>query len=172
MKTKNLFALGVIVLFIGASFLPICSSMTATVKEKMENEESDPLTSEGYWVKGVIENNYGNSLTGRVVVSINKLTLPLSANSGIVSGSYSIQLPEKWFQKFGSFTATVSAAVGHYYPDEYRPTFNRDTHVYWVNFSLDFDNHIKPIQKFPVYNLLQTQFPLFSKLLNIMAVFQ
>jgi hypothetical protein len=38
MKTKNLFALGILVFFIGASFLPACSSMTATVKEKTIND--------------------------------------------------------------------------------------------------------------------------------------
>jgi hypothetical protein len=42
MKGKTLFAIVIIMFFIGAGFLPVCSGMTATVKEKMNNEGTSP----------------------------------------------------------------------------------------------------------------------------------
>jgi hypothetical protein len=106
------------------------------------------------------------------MVSIHKLTLPAFESSGYISGSYDITLPSNWFENFESFTVTISGTSAHYFSQYFYPTLNRDTHVYWVNFTLEFDPRVKSIQKFPIYNLLQTQFPLSSRILNIMAVVQ
>jgi len=182
MKVKTLFALVIIVLFIGVSFLPVCSSIKATVKEKMNNEES----TDGFEFMEGRTYIWGYTKDGDSAVNgaLVKLRPQWQLGDGLKYIDYNLQCTSYHDQKYGkAFYVLDLTSLEDKWPFErdvvlkgIAPFYEPDTQIFPINQGeknrMDLDLFwigfiSKSTEKqLSLYNILQANFPFLSVLLN------